>query len=539
MPLPETARSLDLPWPPAELAKVTPKLQEWSSWYSGDVRELELQYGHQGAVAPATRPSQLSGGVRGSVARWFWGSPVAVGQPRAKLHVPVASDIATASADLLFSEAVAIGYPDEVPDTARDRLQLILDRNNWDSLLLEAAEVNAALGGIYLRATWDKEVEPDCPIITAVHADAAWPEFQWGRLRAVTFWRKVDEQGETVLRHLERHEPGRIEHGLYQGTRDKLGRRVPLTDSRATAGITVDDQAGISTGFEGLTAVHVPNMRPNRAWRSDPLGSNLGRSDFAGVEPLMDAVDETWTSWMRDIRLGKGRVIVPNYMLAPGGPGRPSTFNVDQEVFVGLGMAPSEDPGSTGSTMSVQQFQIRTEEHAGTLKGLLSQIFRGAGYSGQTFGIADEATATATEVHARERRSITTREKKTRYYVDGLARFLEAVMAVDRAQFRGGIEPFRPELEFPPAAAPSQQEIATTVQMFHAAEAISTHERVVMVHPDWDDKQIKAEVELILKESAAKVPDFGPLPGDGNEDGEDPAAQGDIPPDPGENLPPA
>src|SRR5690606_4592477 len=145
----------------------------------------------------------------------------------------------------------------------------------------------------------------------------AWPEFRWGRLLAVTFWRVVQETEFITVRHLERHEldaqgNGVILHGLYQGTRDQLGHVVPLTENEATRGLQVD-ASGASTVFPrtpGLGVVHVPNQRPNRLHRAHPVGRDLGRSDLQGVEGLLDSLDEAYTSWMRDIRLGKARLFV-------------------------------------------------------------------------------------------------------------------------------------------------------------------------------------------------------------------------------------
>ena len=529
MPLP--ASSPNMAWPPAQLEVLTPQLEDWSAWYAGDTGTLRQHYG-AGNGRGQTRPSQYAGGIVGAVSRFFWGQPEPYGQPRAKLHVPVASDIATASADLLFAEDVAIRYDlggGDQERAAQARLDAILDANNWASMLIEAAEVNAALGDVYLRCTWDTGVDPDHPILTAVHADAAVPEFSYGRLRAVTFWRVIRREGSTWWRHLERHEPGVIEHGLYVGTKENLGVRHPLADHPDTAGITMTSEAGISTGYAGLSAVVIPNMKPNRMWRSLPQARELGRSDYAGIEGQMDALDETLTSWMRDIRLAKSRLIVPDHMLTTAGPGSPSTFSIDQEVWVGLNMPPTA--GASASDMiTPQQFAIRTREHSETMQQLLGIIFRGAGYSASTFGLADAegAQQTATEVSARERRSATTREKKTRYWVDGLRRFLIAVAAIDAAQFpgRGSIPTDAvPVIEFPPASAPTPEQTATTVQMWAAAEAASTETRVRHIHPDWDDTAIMEEVARILQEAQASMPadPFAVPPG--GEGGGDPEAE--------------
>lgn len=542
MPLPDKSDSMA--WPPPQLGAVTPQLEEWSAWYAGDTATLRDHYSAGGRQGK-TRPSQYAGGLVGAVSRFFWGQPEPYGQPRAKLHVPVAADIATASADLLFAEDVAITYTADndtgktAAAAAQSRLDAILDANNWASLLLEAAEVNAALGDVYLRCTWDTAVDPDHPILTAVHADAAVPEFSYGRLRAVTFWRVVKREGATWWRHLERHEPGRIEHGLYAGTKEYLGIRHPLTDHPDTAGITVSADAGIPTGYPGLSAVVIPNMKPNRLWRNLPQARDLGRSDYAGIEGQMDALDETLTSWMRDIRLAKSRLIVPDSMLATAGPGSPSVFNIDQEVWTGLNI-PIMGVAKASDLITPQQFAIRTAEHSETMQQLLGIIFRGAGYSASTFGLADAegAQQTATEVSARERRSATTREKKTRYWVDGIRRFLVAVAAIDAAQFpgRGAIPAgLVPVIEFPPASSPTPEQTATAVQMWAAAEAASTETRVRALHPDWDDPAVVEEVARILQEKQASMPtDPFAIP-PGAEGGGDPDADDEFTAEPTTN----
>ena len=239
----------------------------------------------------------------------------------------------------------------------------------------------------------------------------------------------------------------------------------------------------------------------------------------------MDALDETLTSWMRDVRLGKGRLLVPQYMLESGGPGTAAAFFADREVFVGLNaMAP--EAGTVGQQITSQQFAIRTAEHSQTMRELLGIIFRSAGYSASTFGLADAegAQQTATEVSARERRSMTTREKKTRYWVDGIRRFLTAVAAVDQAQFGGRIPPgLVPVVEFAPSSSPTPEQTATTVQLLAAAEAVSTDTKVRMLHPDWEDTAIAEEVARILDERAATMPDPFAIP-PGAEGGGDPEA---------------
>lgn len=496
MPLP--AANTD--WPPTELQNITPALSAWDAWWVGDVDALEATY----ISGSRVRVGQLSGGVVGAVSRFFWGRPNAdATQPRRKLHIPIATDLCQASSDLLWSEAPTITVEDEA---TQERLDELVDDGALQ-VLAEGAEVGAALGGHFLRVTWDDKVAPDGPFITTVHADAALPVFRWGRLVAVTFWSVLKRADGEVWRHLEHHSldaagVGIIEHALFRGRGDNLGNVVPLTDLQATAGLVTDERPDgtVTTASPGLAVVYVPNQRPQRRFRKDPLGQHLGRSDLDGVEGLMDALDEVYTSWMRDIRLAKARIMVAQSMLQDNGPGQGVGFDLDQEVFSPLNVLPPRD--ASGLPIEAQQFEIRHEEHRATAMALIEQILRTSGYSPATFGIGSEGVAvTATEVKARQQRSFLTRDRKLRAVRPALSELLEKLLAVDAAIFGSRVQVERPSVEFPDGVQESLLSLAQTAQALSNAEAASTAVRVQMLHPEWDEQQVADEVALIRAES--------------------------------------
>jgi A118 family predicted phage portal protein len=323
----------------------------------------------------------------------------------------------------------------------------------------------------------------------------------------------VREQDGQVWRWLQRHEPGVILHGLYQGTADKLGRPVPLEDSEETAGFAglVGEDGEIPTGYDKLDVVHIPNQS-SRRWRNQPKLKDLGRSDLDGVEPLMDALDETYSSWMRDIRLGKGRILVPDAYLQSNGPGRGASWNPDQEAFAGLSMLARPDGGQQ---LTVAQFAIRVQEHRDTAEDLVNQILRSAGYSGQTFGLGGDIAITATETVAKERRSMTTRGRKILRWRPALAQLVEALLAVDLYVFGGGVKPQRPSVEFEDSVQEDPLALANTADVLRRAQAASTDTLVRMAHPEWDEDQVQAEVTRIQQENGTAVPDpmqLGDLP---------------------------
>jgi hypothetical protein len=493
-------------WPPIDPA-VQSTLADWDAWWSADPDRLEARYGNR-PDQQANRPAQYAGGVRGALARWFWGNPTPAGEKRSKLHVPLAGDIARTSAELLFSEPPTMTSDSK---TTQARLDELVSGGLHPSLL-EAGEVCAALGGAYLRVVWDDEVS-DRPWVDSVAADRAVPEFRYNRLWAVTFWtvlENTDPADRRVFRHLERHERGRIYHGLYEGSQTHLGMAVPLLDHPATAPLAaeVDSEGGLDTGApDHLTAAYVPNVRPARAWRHIPTAARWGQSDYQGIEGLMDALDETYSSWMRDVQNGKGRVILAQSALESLGPGNGAAFNEERRIFTGLNVMPRMD---RAELIEVVQFEIRVQEHADTCRALTEQAVRQAGYSASTFGESGDGSAvTATEIRARERRSMTTRARKALYWGPAVADITAALLAVE-AGFRFGVvglDLTPPKVEFQDSISDSPTELATTVELLHRAEAASDEVKVRMIHPDWDDDQVAAEVAAIVSTRGEAAPD--------------------------------
>ncbi|MFJ3021477.1 capsid protein [Streptomyces tendae] len=500
MPLPNK----NTPWPPIHPA-IRADMEDWSAWFSANPDRLAYRYQNrhrdQGRYGPASnRPSQYRGGVVGRVARWFWGEPTPLGEKRANLHMPLARDIARTSSDLLYSEPPTL----QVPGTkAQQQLEDLMD-NGLKRTLIAAGESSAALGGTYLRIVWDDDVS-DRPWIGFVHADGAAPEFVHGdRLKAVTFWTVIVCDGQRIVRHLERHEPGRILHGVYDGTEDNLGKPAELTAFDATKSYL--PERSLPRGMEKkLVVAYLPNTMFAPDWRDIPGAAGLGTSDFQGAETFLSAIDETYTSWMRDIRLAKSRLIVPAGYLLANGPGMGSVWE-DREVYAPMNVPPTSDQQITEN-----QFLIRHEEHRATIEELTGKVIRNAGYSGNTFGDDSAGAAvTATEIKARSARSMSTRARKTELSVPGIADITESyLMLLASGMFPGysDVEVERPDVTFQDSVQDDIKTLAETAALLQQAEAASTEVKVALLHPDWDERAQGEEVRRIQKETGRLVED--------------------------------
>lgn len=432
----------------------------------------------------------------------FWSRPGKV-----KIHVPIAADIASTSADILFSEEPRFMCFDEDTEdnesAQQKRLDELVDANNMHGKLNEAAESCAALGDIFLKLNWRQE-ELDHPIITVTQPDSAWPEYVLGVLKCIHFFSifRADSEKNQVWRIYERYERGKISMAVFKGSKDELGNEVG-EEILTSLGYASE----IIPPVDDMLAVHIPNIRPNRSDR----GNVHGRCDYDGLRGLMDALDECYSSWMRDIRLAKARLIVPAEYLRrkPADMFNDNTFKYefdeDVETLVALDIN-TEAAGAAGITSS--QFQIRAEEHAATCTDIIRQIVTISGYSPQSFGLDIDGNAqSGTALHIREKKSFNTRGKKQTYWKAPLEQIMTAMVHLDAAIYpkAGSDTDDAVKVHFADSMANDISTMATSIELLNRAMAISTEMKVQMMHPDWTKKQVNEEIDRIKEENGMNM----------------------------------
>lgn len=581
MPLPKA----DEPWPPVSTQPIYTKIQEWAAWYSAEPSRIIDVYAGQSAVSGGTIP-------------WwrFWRRALAQrdGSQRALLHVPVASDLAAVSAGLLMGEPPRFRIkaahedeplPPETPrldplasadqqnaDIERDprpiqpfdpsnpgsldpegaprkpkavqtpaekterRLIEILERGNARSRLMEAAETGAAIGGVYIYPAWDKDLI-DVPVIAVAQADMAVPDFKWGLLAGVTFHRVVDTTDGRVWRHVERHEiegtgEGRravVLHGLYEGNNSSLGQPRELSAHPSTANF----EPKVTLPFKELDVQYVPNRRPNPLWRA----TGHGVADIQGSETLLDAIDETFASWMRDVRLAKARIIVPrDYLRSDLDDEHSPTFDIDQEIYTTMEMEPSMN--ADARAMLAHQFAIRYLEHRSTAREFIERVVSNAGYTPGSIGQSTDAAGmsrTGAALRVAEHKTILTQRRKAAHWKTSLAMLARHLLLIDKEQFGGEVmvpdDELYPQVEMADSVIDQPLELAQTALAMKTAEAASVETRVKLLHPDWSDSEVASEVARITDErqQAAVALGGGGSPGGFGDPAKDPKATGSFP----------
>lgn len=480
----------NMKWPPESDSLLSTKMKEYSAWYSGDSEILANFYTDYLAKNAYNLPRQTR-------KEPFWGRQIK-NQGEIFVHVPVAGDIAETSSNLLFGESPSIKIAQAHEERAQahykesqKELDAMLMDSRFFSKIIEGAESCAALGGVFIKIAWDSDLSP-YPIPVVVQADKAIPEFKFGILTAVTFWKVIDadESGRKVYRLLERYEKGSISYSLYLGTVDRLGHQVSLTSHPDTKGLSD------VTTVDELLAVYIPNMLPNRLDRT----SFLGRSDYAGIIGMMDSLDQIYTSWVKDVALAQARLLLPESFVNGD-----KTFNVDEMLFVKLDIDPTN---VKDSTITPQQFAIRSQEFEMASLNFLERIVTSAGYSPQSFGLNIEGRAeSGTALTIRERKSFATKAKKENYWQAPLKKLVRCMILVYSRELGGKIaEDSEINVAFNDGISNSIHELSTSVKMISDAMASSIDTRVRILHPDWDEDQIKVEVARIKEENMVGMP---------------------------------
>ena len=524
MPLPAN----DSQWPPAKHAQRYRDAKLNLTWLGGDPSALSMAYGGTYAGAQVVAQGTSSGNVFtrtvNAIKAEFWGTQAA-GELDTKRHSPVAEDIARTKSELMYAEEPRFtvdgplhdadgpndtdGKPqwlkgDPKPETAaaQKRLDDLVDKSNLIATLLAGAELGAALGCYGLRVAVDQKAIPDRPTIAGVDALHLIPEYSWDTLTAVTFWRVVKATESELWRHLERHEGGKVYHGLYKGTSDNLGQAQPLAEVASLADLTVDAEGAIILSTDGyLTGVSIPNALP------DPLDleNHAGRSDFTpAVRDLFSAADEFYTRMMESVDDARSRLIIADYLLQSAGQGQGLTFDRDSRMMRRVNMPPSEEASGKLPIEQIE-FEMRVAEYLMGFEAMRENAIKAAGYNPQTMGDSGEVAMTATEYAGKNKRSMSTRGKAIRYARPLLAQLLTALVSVDVQEFKpkaadgSAIVAYPVKVEFPAAIQPTMTELVTNAKALKESGG-SAEEVVRATYPNKSDAEVRVLAEKRLEE---------------------------------------
>jgi hypothetical protein len=212
---------------------------------------------------------------------------------------------------------------------------------------------------------------------------------------------------------------------------------------------------------------------------------------------------------MVDVQIARGKIHVPSGYVKEIGENGKTKFNLDTMMYEELDI----DPTSMTKPIEATQFEIRSQQFEQTCLNLLDRIITSAGYSPQSFGLNIAGRAeSGTALNVRERKSFATTNKKQAYWEPALKELIKA-MCIIKQTYLGG--KFTCDLDainiaFSDGISNNMAEVSNSVKTLSDAKAISTDTKVRMVHPEWTDEQVQEEVERILNDEQAGMPQDNP-----------------------------
>jgi hypothetical protein len=404
--------------------------------------------------------------------------------------VPLARDLAKFSASLLFSEPPKIRLPEEA-SSEQERLDEWLEQNRVAELLLDAGDTVASEGSAALRVVWDDHVSSEVPLITFHAEDSVlWStrhgRYTLGGVLAIS----VEEENNTavVWRLLEAHLPGKIERVLYKGGADRLGKRHELTEGPPQFR---DLRLESRTGVDRPTLIR---------WENVPGG----HSDLAGLEPLLDALDEAASVGRVKMRASQpvtylrrfsardldslGALPMHNMIAIDDWPGR----------YLGSDRpgVPVESPFPVENLIVTSQPGLEASEHREYVEHVRELAIATAGYSLASWGLDREGRAdSGTALKLRQVRTLLTRAGKERMARQAIAEACGVAlgMMLGRAQ----VDTLMPDVELSDGMPRDGLQDAEELLRLRNANAISTEEIVRRLHPEWPEEKILEEVGRI------------------------------------------
>lgn len=410
---------------------------------------------------------------------------------------PLAERVPQTFADLLYGEAPKI----TAANTAdQDQLDELIEGNRLPAQINDAASLCAAEGEVWWRVHADRG-NAEVPTIAFHSRRKVWPLMLAGRPVAVAFVQELPSVDESRARwrYVEVQTEGRTENRLYRSEESavqNLGNAVPLTDHPQTA----DLDEGWDHGLSVMLAGRITN---------GPQRPAFGRSDYEGIKDLLLALNEATSIGAENARLtAKKRIVIdPSYLDESG------AFPAGVDVLLRNKTDQNPEDASAGLA------QLEWSFDAGALilwtEYLADTALTRARVAPQLVGRNTENAQTGPALRARLIDTVLAAQGKGRAWDDGLPQALLAAQLVDQLpEEKGGFGHSWSAAGEPPAVERKSvlpededaqvQRLATEV----GSELLSRKSAIRTRHPEWDDDQVKAELDQIVSEQPTVAEPF-------------------------------
>lgn len=425
---------------------------------------------------------------------------------------PLPDRIAQAYEDLLFGED-----PDFVAGTTADQKNLdeMLEENDLPSQLRRWTGQSISEGETWWRVFVDREAS-DWPIVDANSRLDVVPLFHGRKIVAAAFIdplisQKITLEGQTQIemyRHVEIQTDKLTRNYLFKGTFSSLGDAVALTDRPETEALDPEWEHGIPMMLAG----RIPN-KLGRDWR-------LGTSEYHGVKDLILQLNEAHTIMAENARnTAKARMVVPQAALGDDGK-----FDAGQDVIVAESLDTELD-GNTKGPFVVLEYNFQADALLRYMDNLVSIILTRVGLAEQFIGssrMGEGQAFTGTALRTRLIPTTLAAAGKGRFYDDIVPKILLAMQQVSALPHeQGGTgqswsdAKAKPTMKRTSVLPEDQAEETQRHVMGVQGEVESIQTAVEQMHPDWNQQDVKEEIDRIREDRGGTLapPGLNPPPG--------------------------
>lgn len=294
-------------------------------------------------------------------------------------------------ARLVFNEKVDINIS---PDEFSVNVHKVLENNGFNKNFQDYLEFMFALGGMVIKPYAELNRSGEYEIkLCYVTAESFLPISYTNKKVDEGVFITVTKKGKFTYTLLEFNEWDGVDfvirNELYKSEQpSEIGIKVSLSEIYPN----LDELVTIT----GLTRPPFVYFKPNLA-NNFELNSPLGISLFANSMDTIKALDVAFDSFMREFKLGKKRILVPQYAIKtvvdPEDGCLKRYFDASDEVYQAFNFDSMDNQKIHDNSV-----ELRVEEHIEAINTLLNILAMQTGFSSGTFTFDGEAVKTATEV---------------------------------------------------------------------------------------------------------------------------------------------
>ncbi len=453
------------------------------------------------------------------------------------LHSGIPGLISTKMATVLFgagfkAEVRVYGedgaLSEEGSRQAQELLEGLCDAMNAAELFENGATVESWGGHVFYKFSHDTRLT-DFPILEVADVTQAEAVKERGLTTAILFKHWYEHRGKKYrldeIYTVNADQDAVIRYQLFRLDAGGQERPVPLDELPQTAGLRermgLDENGTFTyTGLKGMLAFDKPNKTPSLEFPEAPYGA----SDYEGAVDSFDALDETYSKIIHELRTNRTIRYIPLSMI-PMADGKRELDDDFTDCYVQVADDLEQD---AENKLQITQIPDKTEDHLAKWRTALTTAINKAGLSPFALGITglESINASAESQQERNKATLETRKEKLKKWKPFLEKLLQKALELNSWMVKnaGARQPgfSAPDLDFPNTAVDvtfgdyvieTDEKRVTTWGTAKSMRVVSTQEAVTRLHPDWDAEQIENEVNRIRYEEGMSLDTPDLLPG--------------------------